>query len=125
MDEATFTTLWQTIAGGRPLPIRSDEEPNQQLLDVVIEFLQAPTWGELKGFLEAHLELLQPEVDTVLQALATQLGDDDTRKTVEAYRLLLAHCRDQGIEAAFAPYLVKQPQRRSGRTKRSHWGKKT
>lgn len=111
MDEATFTALWRTIAGGRPLPILPDEEPNQQLMQVVIDFIQASTWGESKRFLEAHLELLQPEVDAALQALAAQQEHDGARKTVEEHRLLLADCRDKGIDSAFAELLdVHSPE---------------
>ncbi|HAG99375.1 MAG TPA: hypothetical protein DCL75_11095, partial [Ktedonobacter sp.] len=108
MDEATFTALWRTIAGGRPLPILPDEEPKQQLMQVVIDFIQASTWGESKRFLEAHLELLQPEVDAALQALAAQQEHDGARKTVEEHRLLLAECRDKGIDGAFAELLDAQ-----------------
>ena len=106
MDEAAFTAHWRTIAGDRPLPIilsLSDEETNQQqLLHLVIDFIQAQTWGETKRFLESHLDLLQPEVDAVLQTLAAQQEHDDGRKTIEEHRLLLARCRENGIDAAFA-----------------------
>ena len=108
MDEATFTAHWRTIAGDRPLPILPDEETNQQLIQVVIDFIQAPTWGEKKRFLESHLEFLQPEVDTVLQTFAAQQEHDDVRKTIEEHRLLLADCRDKGIDAAFAAFQVPQ-----------------
>ncbi|MFL5653956.1 MAG: CHAT domain-containing protein [Ktedonobacteraceae bacterium] len=115
MDEATFTARWRTIAGGRPLPILPDEETNQQLLQqliqVVIDFIQTPTWGKSKRFLESHLELLQLEVDAVLQALAAQQEHEGARKTIEEHRFLLADCRDNGIESAFAEYQgAKSPE---------------
>ena len=111
LDEATFTARWRMVAGDRPLPMLPDEETNQQLLQVVIDFIQAPTWNESKRFLESHLELLQPEVNAVLQALATQQEHDGASRTIEEHRLLLADCKDKGIEVAFAEHLgVKNPE---------------
>jgi tetratricopeptide (TPR) repeat protein len=108
MDEGRFADLWRTFAGSRPLPIIPYEDTNQQLpqqlLQVVIDFIQAPTWGESKHFLESHLELLQPEVDAVLQAFASQQKHDDARKTIEEHRLLLAECRGKGIDGAVAEH---------------------
>ena len=104
VDEASFMARWRTIAGNRPLPMLPAGDANQRLGQVVIEFVQAPTWHESKRFLESHLELLQPEVDAVLQALAAQQKHDGIRKAIEEHRLLLARCRDEGIVAAFAAY---------------------
>jgi hypothetical protein len=75
----------------------------------VIDFIRAPTWAESKGFLEAHLELLHPDVDAVLQQLAIQCKQDATsQKAIEEHRLLLVDCRVKGIEAAFAEFLERQ-----------------
>ena len=88
--------------GDSPLPVVSAEDRQQLLLEVIIDFINAPRWEESKHFLESHPELLQPVIDELLQDLATQQEQDDARKMVEGYRLLLAQCRDKGIDVAFA-----------------------
>ena len=102
MDEEAFMTHWQTLADNHPLPILLSEDAQQLLRQLVIDFIQAPTWSEGKRLLEAHLELLQPETDMLLQELTTRQEQDSARKTIEEHRLLLAQCREKGIDAAFA-----------------------
>jgi tetratricopeptide (TPR) repeat protein len=108
MDEETFRTHWQTLAGDHPLPVLSAEDTQQLLLQTIINFINAPTWEASKRFLESHPELLQPEIDTLLQNLATQQEQDDARRIVEDHRRLLARCKDEGIDVAFAELQASQ-----------------
>jgi len=102
MNEVTFTERWSAIAGDLPLPDFSPENTNQQIIGTLVDFIQAPTWDKSKRFLQSHPELLQPEVDALLQEVATHQEDDRARASIEEHRLLLARCRDMGIDAAFA-----------------------
>src|SRR5205085_11625936 len=90
LGDDAFTVRWQAITGSRPVLIIADDNISQQLLRVVIDFIQTPTWSASKRFLEAHPELLQPEVDAVLKALAKQQKQDISSKIIEERRLLLA-----------------------------------
>ncbi len=131
MDEVTFITLWRKAAGGRPLPtLPKVDTTSRQVLQALADFinmslLQTPAWSESKRLLELHPELLQPEIDVMLQQLALQQESGAKRKAIEESRLLLARCRNQGIEAAFASYLVKQPGILGWITRRGHRGNKT
>jgi len=102
MDEATFNGHWRAIAGDLPLPDFSSEDANQQIMQTLVDFVQAPTWEESKRLLELHPELLQPEIDAGLQQWAMQQENDSARQSLEVYRALLARCRDMGIDVAFA-----------------------
>jgi len=102
MDEATFAGHWRAIAGDLPLPGFSSENANQQIMQTLTDFIQAPTWEESKRILESHPELLQPEIDAALQQQAMQQENDSARKHIEEYRLLLDRCRNMGIDVAFA-----------------------
>ncbi len=84
------------------MPDFSPEDVNQQIMQALVDFVQAPTWEESKRLLELHPELLQPEIDAGLQQWAMQQENDGARKSIEEYRALLARCRDMGIDVAFA-----------------------
>jgi tetratricopeptide (TPR) repeat protein len=114
MDEATFTGHWRALAGDLPLPDSSAENASQQMPDfspgsasqqimqALIDLIQAPTWEESKSILESHPELLQPDIDVTLQEWAMQQENESASESIEEYRLLLARCRDMGIDVAFA-----------------------
>jgi tetratricopeptide (TPR) repeat protein len=115
IGEATFAEYWRALAGDLPLPDFSLEDTDQQMpkfstesvvdqqiMQTLVDFIQAPTWEDSKRFLESHPELLQPEIDTGLQQWAMQQENDSARESIEEYRSLLARCRDMGIEATFA-----------------------
>ncbi len=86
-------TYWQTLAGNHPLPILLAKDVQPPLPQVVIDFIQAPTWSESKCFLEAHPELLQPEIDVLLQKFVTRQERGDVHEAIEEYRFLLAQRR--------------------------------
>ena len=72
MDEDTFMGHWRALAGERPLPDLPQIDAHQSLMQTIIDFIQVPTWQASQRFLEAHPELLQPEVDAVLLELVAQ-----------------------------------------------------
>lgn len=80
---------WQTLAGDRPFPSFSDEDRRQQLFQTASDYLQMPTWSESKRLLEAHPELLHPEVETSLQEIITEQVQEEIRNDIEGFRLLL------------------------------------
>ena len=118
MDEATFAGHWRALAGDLPLPDFSPEDANQQIMQTLpnsasgsasqqimqtlVDLIQAPTWEESKRILESHPELLQPEIDVTLQEWAMQQENESARESIEEYRVLLARCRDMGVDVAFA-----------------------
>ena len=76
-----------------------------QLFDVIQTFIQADTWAISQRIIEAHPELLSDEADQLLgqlAAIARQQGDSQAKDTFTEYRQLLAHCRQVGVDAAFA-----------------------
>ena len=76
-----------------------------QLFDVIQTFIQADTWAASQRIIETHPELLSEEADQLLGqlvAIARQQGDAQAEGTFTAHRQLLAHCRQVGVEAAFA-----------------------
>ncbi len=90
------------------IKVITDPEERQRdalaMLQMIINFLQTPTWEESKRFVESHPELLRrPEVDVNLMLLATQQAQ--IRDAIDEHRRLLARCRKEGIDAAYAPYL--------------------
>src|SRR5579859_3834602 len=108
LDDATFTANWHALVGDRPVPILPSEDPRQALLTAVIDFIRTPTWQASQRFLEGHPELLQPEIDAMLQELATQQEHEGASQSIEAHRLLLARCREVGVDAAFDDLQVEQ-----------------
>ena len=108
IDEARFMRHWRALAGERPLPDLPQIDGRQSLMQTVIDFIQAQTLQVSQRFLEAHPELLQPEIDAVLLELVTEQEHEGARQTIETHRLLLQRCREIGIAAAFAEQGVGQ-----------------
>jgi hypothetical protein len=76
-----------------------------QLFDIIQAFIQADTWAASQRVIEAHPELLSDEADQLLGqlvAVAHQQGDGQAEDAFTEHRQLLAHCRQVGVEAAFA-----------------------
>lgn len=70
-------------------------------MQTMVAFVQAPTREEAKQLVKQHPELLQPEANVILQELASYQTHDNARRAIEECRILLVHCREKGIEAAF------------------------
>ncbi len=82
-----------------------DSLDSVQLFDVIQAFIQAETWAASRRIIEAHPELLSDEADQLLGrlvALARQQGEAQAEGAFTEHRQLLGHCRQVGVEAAFA-----------------------
>jgi hypothetical protein len=82
-----------------------DSLDSVQLFDIIQALIQADTWAASQRVIEAHPELLSDEADQLLGQLvvvARQQGDAQSESIFTEYRHLLAHCRQVGVEAAFA-----------------------
>lgn len=74
------------------------------LAQAVLAYIKARTWAEMKQIVENRHDLLL--TDAADDILADSLGrcreNEDITRLLEARRALLARCRCEGIEAAFA-----------------------
>lgn len=84
-----------------------DEPPRERLVDAVLAFINAQTWRESKHVVEARRdELLLEAADRIFAALLEQhTGNAVATRDLEEHRRLLARCRREGIDAAFADRL--------------------
>ena len=78
----------------------------EQIDQAVQAFINAGDWAESKRIVEAQRDLLLTDVaDWCFAALLKQYelkGDAQTIRVLEEHRALLARCRREGIDAAFA-----------------------
>ncbi len=76
---------------------------DEALADALYLFLNARTWEDTKRIVEEHEDvLLTGTADEVLANLLTQYREDEnTTRTRERQRALLARCRREGTDAAF------------------------
>ena len=81
----------------------------EQIDQAVQAFINAGDWAESKRIVEAQRDLLLTDVaDWCFAALLKQYelkGDAETIRVLEEHRALLARCRREGIDAAFADRL--------------------
>lgn len=84
----------------------------QQIMAAVDAFVNTGTWRESKNIVETHRDkLLTDAADKVFADLIDQYREDtDAVKVLKDHRELLARCRRDGIEVAFAPYLSSRTQ---------------
>src|SRR5215813_9317432 len=79
----------------------------EQLTEAVQAFISAQTWADSKQIVEARRDVLL--TDAAEQLMATLLdhyeGDEKATEMLQAHWVLLARCRHQGIDAAFADLL--------------------
>ena len=96
----------------RPQESASQQQnrPPQQVIDAVLAFVNAKSWGESQRLVEQERELLLSEM--ALEVFANLLEQYKENKgairTLTEYRDLLIRCRKEGIEAAFAERLRSQ-----------------
>jgi CHAT domain-containing protein/tetratricopeptide (TPR) repeat protein len=85
----------------------NDRTPQEaQVIEAVLAFLRAETWPESKRVVQVRREeLLSGAADEVLGTLIDQADDPDTRRFLAEHRDLLARCRRDGIDSAFARLL--------------------
>jgi hypothetical protein len=86
---------------------RRKEPDRDQVVDAVLAFINAETWGESQRVVEARRQaLLTDTADQVFVALIEQYSaDSQAIQVLEEHRALLARCRRDGIDAAFADHL--------------------
>ena len=105
-----------TNATGKEKP--DVEQSRDEVTETVVTFIFAESWGERKCIVEEFRDvLLTDTADEVLADLITSNKDDeDTVNALEEHRALLARCRQEGIDAAFAEDLQPSPatQRHQG-----------
>jgi CHAT domain-containing protein/tetratricopeptide (TPR) repeat protein len=97
--------------GEWPFPLFGEamaESSREEITRAVESLLAAQTWDEKKRLVEAQRGLLLTEaVDQVFASLLEQRrSDKDASYLLLAHRDLMAHCRQDGIELAFAGYLL-------------------
>jgi tetratricopeptide (TPR) repeat protein len=83
-------------------------EPSQnQIAEAVGSFINAQTWEECKSIVEAQRNLLLTDAaDLILASMLEQRRDNANATTLlEERQELLARCRRDGIEGAFADHL--------------------
>jgi tetratricopeptide (TPR) repeat protein len=82
-------------------------ENQNQIAEAVVAFVNALTWDETKRLVEERRDLLLTDTaERFLTNLVAQYqGVESATHTIEEHRALLARCRQQGIDAAFARYL--------------------
>ncbi len=84
----------------------NDEESRKQqtrlLLKAIDAFTRSESWVEAKRIVEQHSELLTDEAEALLDVLISRQDDQRAVDILLEHRRLLTHCRDVGIDAAFA-----------------------
>jgi hypothetical protein len=85
-------------------------EISQALLEALDAFTSAASWRQAKHVVEMHPELLSEKVDALLHALIKRQKDRRIVRALRAHREMLARCRAEGIEAAFADYVADEAQ---------------
>lgn len=90
------------------LPLALSDDPEQalrRLVDLLQQFVTAPTWAESRRILEQRPELLSPVADMLLEdlsAAARAQGDENAQRIFDEHLALLRRCHEVGIEQAFA-----------------------
>jgi CHAT domain-containing protein/tetratricopeptide (TPR) repeat protein len=84
------------------------ELSQEQLLESIEALIAAQTWEEKKRLVEAQRDLLLTEAadQTFASLLEQKKSDTDASRLLEEYHNLVARCRDEGIELAFASFLL-------------------
>jgi len=97
--------------GEWPFPLFGEavaESSREEITGAVESLLAAQTWDEKKRLVEAQRGLLLTEaVDQVFASMLEQKRSDRVAfRLLLAHRDLMAHCRQNGIELAFAGFLL-------------------
>jgi len=76
--------------------------PQSDLPLALLDLLRSRTWGAARLVVEAHRELLAPEVDTTLTGVVGAQTSEPARDRVNEIREVLRRCRAIGIARAYA-----------------------
>lgn len=104
LGDAAFSTLWEQVFNGQPLPDFSSVNQRPYFLNVAIAFILAPSLASARRIIERHPILLSVEVEKLLEEMITFAAQQDPEgyRMVEPKRTLLAHCREKGVAVAFS-----------------------
>jgi tetratricopeptide (TPR) repeat protein len=85
---------------------RKSSVPDQdQLVLLIRQFVEAETWPESKRILLRHPELLSDEAEEVLAGLIASQSTLQGVQLLVQVSDLLARCRSEGVDVAFAPLM--------------------
>jgi hypothetical protein len=103
---------WRAFCQEMGIP--ADPAEAERLLQLVLDWLNSQTFGEMYDFLKGHPELLKPQADSILEALAAQYAGQKEEKLLRASQLWLQRSRQDGMEAGWQAFqlalLYDQPQ---------------
>ena len=94
-----------------------------EVTEAVVTFVFAESWEESKRIVEERQDLLLTDAaDEELAALITSNKDnEDTVNALKEHRTLLARCRQEGIDAAFAEDLQPSPATQGNQATDAEW----
>lgn len=75
------------------------------LIDVILALLTSESWEDARRIIIDYPQLLEAETDATLQKMEHEQSDARLRQVLAEHRTLLAHCREVGVEQAFAEKL--------------------
>ncbi len=77
-------------------------QQKRMLLQALDAFTRSESWGAAKQVVIEHHELLSEEADAILSALIARQKDKRAIEILQDHRHMLARCRVEGVDAAFA-----------------------
>lgn len=77
-------------------------QQKRMLLQALDAFTRSESWDAAKQVVIEHHELLSEEADAILAALIARQKDKRAIEILQDHRRVLARCRIEGVEAAFA-----------------------
>ena len=118
MAESRYEGAFEHLDGS----LQEREKHFDTLFKSVGLFLDADTVEKKKTLVGLHTELLNPNAELVLQYFSSRL-DEPAQRWVRLHRRLLAACREDGVDVAFAKHsaLLDEKFGRISVTGRKHW----
>lgn len=98
---AAFDDAWRRVAGTQADWLHVDP----RLMHTVFAWWNTPSWQLSRRYLQAHPELLQPDIDTVLDELGLEPG---RRPMAMRHRQIVDDARRVGLDAAYAALLLDE-----------------
>ena len=90
-------------------PAKKTDQPNQQLLSTLKDFLSARHWATCLDIIEEqHPELLSDEAEALLQRLIDTEEDEFARYDMEMRLYLLRRCKEMGVNEIAKTFCVQR-----------------